>query len=131
MTVHCDGDCRLIEQVGEKQDFECELSRRRLPHEDFKLRVLRRSEPNGGGAAWNHDYSVAVTYLAAKLTHVYTGGPRRNWVGQFANDLLNDAYRISRTALRPSAIDGNAIQVAATRVVRHRASALRNVCNSR
>ena len=37
MTVHCEGDCRVIEQLGEKQDFESELSRLGFKHEHFML----------------------------------------------------------------------------------------------
>ena len=41
MTVRCTGESRLLEHVGEKQDFECELTSQGLRHEDFELRVQR------------------------------------------------------------------------------------------
>jgi len=44
MTVRCVGDCRLLEQVGEKQDFECMLTSRGLRHEEFVLRVRRLAQ---------------------------------------------------------------------------------------
>ncbi len=27
MSVRCEGDCKVMEQLGERQDFESELSR--------------------------------------------------------------------------------------------------------
>jgi len=44
MTVHCEGDCRLLEQLGEKQDFEAELSRLGFRHEEFTF-FAKRSKP--------------------------------------------------------------------------------------
>jgi hypothetical protein len=41
MAVRCEGDSRVMEQLGEKQDFEAELSRQGLKHEDFVLHVRR------------------------------------------------------------------------------------------
>jgi hypothetical protein len=37
MAVHCESDCRVIEQLGEKQHFESELSRLGFTHADFML----------------------------------------------------------------------------------------------
>ena len=42
MAVRCEGDYGPMEQVWEKQDFECELTRHGLRHEDFVLHVRRR-----------------------------------------------------------------------------------------
>jgi hypothetical protein len=44
MAVHSEGDTWVMEQLGEKQDFEAELSRLGYRHEDFILRV-RRARP--------------------------------------------------------------------------------------
>ena len=93
MTVHCLGDRRLLEQVGEKRDFECELSRLGLPHELFTLRV-QRAAGSGEDAAWDHDYSVSVAHTGTAATRVYTGGPRRQWIAAFAEDLRNGAFGI-------------------------------------
>ena len=99
MTVHCFGDCRLLEQVGEKRDFECELSRHGLPHEVFTLRV-ERAVMSGDLAAWDHDYSVSVVHTPTLATRVYTGGPRRQWVVEFAEDLRNGAFGIAPLSVR-------------------------------
>jgi hypothetical protein len=40
MTVYREGDCTLVEQLGEKQEFEAELTRLGFKHEDFTLHVL-------------------------------------------------------------------------------------------
>jgi len=91
MTVHCVGETRLIDQLGEKQDFECELTRQAKAHEDFTLRVFREV-PDGPGAAWSHEYRVAVTHLPTRRTRIYSGGPGRDWVGQFTVELSQGAY---------------------------------------
>jgi len=91
MTVHCEGDCRLLDQLGEKQDFESELSRLGLRHEDFTLHVLRQ-KPEGRKAEWNQNYSVTVTNIVTERSHLYQGGPRRNWVGQFSRDIPTGVY---------------------------------------
>ena len=44
MTVRSEGDTWVMEQLGEKQDFEAELSRLGFRHEDFIVSV-RRARP--------------------------------------------------------------------------------------
>jgi hypothetical protein len=78
-----------MEQVGEKQDFECELAACGLRHEDFVLRVRRL---RGRAPEWSCDYSVIVERIDAQRRHVYVGGPARNWVGRFAADLARGVY---------------------------------------
>jgi len=56
VAVRCSGDCRPMEQVGEKQDFESALTRHALRHEDFMLRVSRPVEAAQEGA-WSHTTS--------------------------------------------------------------------------
>ena len=80
-----------MEQLGEKQDFECELSRRGLQHEVFTLGVRRRPDSRNG-AAWSRDYSVMVTNIVTARTHVYAGGPRHEWVRRFAADLSRGTF---------------------------------------
>jgi hypothetical protein len=91
MTVYCEGDRSLVEQLGEKQDFECELTRQGFKHEDFTLHVLRQI-PRGPKAAWSNDYSVTVTNIVTARSHVYEGGPKWNWVTRSSLDLANGAY---------------------------------------
>ncbi len=91
MTVHCEGDRLLVERLGEKQDFEAELTRQGFKHEDFTLHVLREI-PRGPKAAWNNDYSVTVTNVVSGRNHVYRAGPKWNWVTQSSLDLANGAY---------------------------------------
>jgi len=91
MTVHCIGECRLLEQVGEKQDFECMLTARGLRHEEFTLRV-RRLAHRAPGSDWNCDYSVTVTRVEGDVRHRYIGGPAHDWVKRCAADLARGAY---------------------------------------
>jgi len=91
MTVRCEGDARVMELVGEKQDFEAELSRFGFRHEDFSL-CVRRAELIGGKTSWVANYAVQVTNHAVGKCNVYWGGPRENWVAQFVLDLANGLY---------------------------------------
>ena len=40
MSVRCEGDCKVMEQLGERQHFESELSRLGFSHEAFTI-VIR------------------------------------------------------------------------------------------
>jgi hypothetical protein len=80
-----------MEQVGEKQDFESELTRYGMRHEDFMLRV-RRPVATAHDDAWNQDYIVAVYAVSSGRRHHYNGGPRQNWVAQFVIDLAQGMY---------------------------------------
>lgn len=91
MTVRCEGDRWIMEQLGEKQDFESELSRLGFRHEDFALYV-RRSGLGGINRAWTSNYAVRVTNTPTRKCNIYWGGPRENWVGQFALDAANGMY---------------------------------------
>ena len=93
MTVRCEGDTRVMELVGEKQDFEAELSRFGFRHEDFAL-CVRRAELTGGKTSWVANYAVQVTNSATGRCNVYWGGPRENWVAQFVLDLANGLYGV-------------------------------------
>jgi hypothetical protein len=90
MTVHCEGDCGVIEQLGEKQDFEAELSRRGFRHEHFVLHVV---EPRRGKSGWGKQtYSVTVEHVVADRQRVYQGGPGNDWVRECARDLGNGVF---------------------------------------
>ena len=91
MTVHCVGDCRLLEQVGEKQDFECMLTSRGFRHEEFVLRV-RRLAQRALDADWNSDYAVTVMRTGSNVSHRYIGGPVHDWVKRCAADLTGGVY---------------------------------------
>ena len=92
MTVHCEGDCRVVEQLGEKQDFETELTRLGFAHEHFTLQVALPRH----GSAWaqRHDYAVTVANVVTDKYVVYRGGPRRNWVRECARDLASGVFGI-------------------------------------
>jgi hypothetical protein len=90
MTVHCEGECWLLEQLGEKQDFEAELSRLGFRHEEFTLHVLRQTSETRD-PEWNQSYSVAVTHVLTGRSYLYQGGPGREWVAEFTRDLANSA----------------------------------------
>jgi hypothetical protein len=88
MTVHCEGDCGIIEQLGEKQDFEAHLSRMGFRHQHFVLHVVRPRI-----SEWNaQDYTVTVENVAAERQRVYQGGPGKEWVLECVQDLSTGFY---------------------------------------
>jgi hypothetical protein len=91
MTVRCEGDRWIVEQVGEKQDFESELSRLGFTHEDFALYV-RRAGLGGIDRTWMSNYAVRVTNIPTAKCNIYWGGPRENWIEQFARDAASGMY---------------------------------------
>ena len=109
MAVRCEGDSRVMEQLGEKQDFESELSRLGFSHEAFTLHVRRANA--FGGTSWNANYAVCVTSTVTKRQNIYWGGPGDHWVCEFAADVARGVYgspdlrpaaaRASSNALRP------------------------------
>ena len=90
MTVHCEGDCNVVEQLGEKQDFEIALSRLGFKHHHFALHVVR--VPAGADSPPEQDYSVTVVNLATDRHRVYRGGPRWEWVPECAHDLASGIF---------------------------------------
>jgi hypothetical protein len=91
MAVRCEGDIRLMEQLGERQDFEAELSRAGIPHEDFVLYV-RRVQAKGRAACWTSGYAVCVTRMGVMRQNIYWGGLGRQWLPAFAADLRAGMY---------------------------------------
>jgi len=80
-----------MEQLGEKQDFESELSRLGFRHEDFTLYV-RRAGLGGINRVWTSNYAVRVTNIPTRKRNIYWGGPGENWVELFASDAANGMY---------------------------------------
>jgi hypothetical protein len=115
MAVRCEGDCRVMEQLGEKQDFESELSRLGFAHEAFTLDV-RHAIKLGSTTNWIANYAVCVTNIASKRRNIYWGGPRKHWVSEFTVDAVAGHYgradvapavvtspgRVTSVAQRPS-----------------------------
>jgi hypothetical protein len=91
MSVQCEGDVWVMEQIGEKQDFESALSRLGFRHEDFDL-CVRRPKASGASAAWVMHYAVQVRHAASGRRNIYWGGPKEQWVAQFAADLIQGMY---------------------------------------
>jgi len=90
MTVHCEGDCRVVEQLGEKQDFESELSRLGFRHEHFVLWI--GVVPSDASRRVDHGYSVTVANVESGQQRVYHGGPGRDWVRECARDLASGVF---------------------------------------
>jgi hypothetical protein len=90
VTVHSEGDTGVMEQLGEKQDFEAELSRVGIRHEDFTLRVRRARSVVAD--PWSSHYAVRVTNCQSAKSNIYWGGPGENWVAQFARDLADGFF---------------------------------------
>jgi hypothetical protein len=117
MAVHCEGDCRAMVQLGEKQDFEAELSRLGFAHEAFMLYVRRASAPSAN-EYWSANYAVCVTNTVTRRQNIYWGGPGRRWVSDFAAEVGSGLYgapEISRAAVvspgtftRPRLVSGGA-----------------------
>jgi hypothetical protein len=101
VTVRSEGDTWVIERLGEKQDFEAELSRLGFRHEDFVVRV-RRARPTMAGTSSYH-YAVRVINSRSGRSNIYWGGHGENWVEQFARDLAEGFFgraavlRVART----------------------------------
>ncbi len=91
MSILCKGTTRVLEQLGEKQDFEAELSRRGFPHEAFTLHVDAGANSQSG-VAWDPRYKVTVTHGPTQTVKVYQAGPRENWVTRFSKDLISGLY---------------------------------------
>jgi hypothetical protein len=86
MAVQCEGDCWIMEQLGEKHDFEAQLSRLGFRHEDFALDVRRADlGPHANQALASH-YAVRVSNVAIGKRNIYWGGPGEDWVAQFVVD---------------------------------------------
>lgn len=107
MTVHCEGDCWLVEQLGDKQDFEAELTRQRYKHEDYTLDVLRETAP-GKKVQSSQYYAVTVSNVVSGQRQVYYGGPGENWVAQFSADLARGCYRAPSSGSASNGSEGPA-----------------------
>jgi hypothetical protein len=105
MTVHCEGDCLLIDQTGEKQDFEVALTRLRLAHEAFWLQVVRVPDPLGSWD-WGLRYRVTVHHRPSGQALDYLATPSRSWVKSFRSDVERGRYTFVPAPLqRDSALD--------------------------
>ena len=70
MAVRCEGDLRIMEQLGERQDFESELSRLGMRHEDFRLHV-RKAAFNEAKKTWTSNYAIRVTNSVTGRRTIY------------------------------------------------------------
>ena len=104
MTVHCEGDRWVMEQLGERYDFETELTRRGLRHEDFALHVMREREPSGK-TEWAPRYAVTVVNVRTDRRMVYRSGGRKSWIAQFARDLAGGKFGAADPDDQDSAAD--------------------------
>jgi hypothetical protein len=91
MSVVARGNVWVMEQLGEKQDFEAELTRLGFEHEHFELQVERPRE-SGAEARCDSTYAVEVTNVRTGKKNIYWGGPSENWVVRFATDLARGAF---------------------------------------
>jgi hypothetical protein len=109
MTVHCEGEREVLEQLGERYEFETELTRRGFRHEDFSLHVMRE-RPRPRKSEWLQRYAVTVVQLCAdrrkvERRKVYSGGGRQRWVAEFARDLADGAFGAPEAASGGSTAD--------------------------
>ena len=92
MTVHCEGDRWVMEQLGERYEFETELTRQGFRHEDFALHVMRERTSPSKTAEWAPRYAVTVVNVRTDRRRVYRSGGRRSWVAEFARDLADGSF---------------------------------------
>ena len=92
----------MLEQLGEKEDFEAELNRRSYRHEEFTLHVERDGR-FGSRAGWNPRYEVQVEHAPTQTVRSYAGGTRQDWIARFAKDLRNGLYGEPRVPRSPPA----------------------------
>jgi hypothetical protein len=91
MSVLCIGAPWVPQQLGEKRDFETELSRVGFRHEEFVLHVNPKHAPRPK-ARGNSRYEVKVTHMPTQTVKTYVGGPRENWLAHFAEELAGGLY---------------------------------------
>ena len=91
MAVVCSGAPTVLQQLGEKRDFETELSRPGLRREEFVLHVHTRI-PIRSGARRDPGYEVKVTHTPTQTVKTYAGGASGNWVACFAEELVGELY---------------------------------------
>jgi hypothetical protein len=91
MSVHCEGDSWVIQQLGEKQALEFELSRLGFRHEDFALNI-RREPPAAGRPTSIAQFEVRVTHIPSRRSKTYRGGLREDWVGHLKDDIASGVY---------------------------------------
>ena len=86
MNVEWQGDHRLLDASGEKQDFERELTRLGLDPSKFLVEVRRKPDLQGTEGLSAIPYSVYVTDLEHpdRDTLMLEGGHNQNWIAQFA-----------------------------------------------
>ncbi|HEY1459875.1 MAG TPA: hypothetical protein VGH59_07455 [Casimicrobiaceae bacterium] len=84
MSVRCEGDLRVMEQLGERQDFEAELTRLGFTHEEFTINVRR--DERSRDRDWSIRYTVWVTNVVNRRGNAYFGTAGRTWVTQFVAD---------------------------------------------
>jgi hypothetical protein len=88
MRVEWQGDHKLLDASGEKQDFEGEL--KRLGHDPGQYIVVVRREPEVAGSGGLHPirYKLHVTRLVGsdQETLTLSGGEGNAWVAEFARD---------------------------------------------
>ena len=92
MRVEWQGDHKLLEESGDKQDFECEAIR--LGYDPGEFIVVVRREPDVAGPDGLHPirYKVHITRLGAdQETLTLSGGHGKAWVAQFVQDATNRA----------------------------------------
>jgi hypothetical protein len=86
MSVVCAGNRQILEQLGEKRDFESELRREGFRYEEFTLRIYLENSCRTR-VGWDQRYELKVTHAPTQTVKAYAGGSLKNWVTYFAADL--------------------------------------------
>src|SRR5215467_14023989 len=91
MSVSCIGDTSVMEQLGEKQDFELQLSQLGFRHEDFKLHV-GQAQSGDGESVGAGVYAVDLIHVITAKSKIYWGGRGANWVAKAGDDLARGLF---------------------------------------
>ena len=96
MRVVWQGDHKLLDESGEKQDFEREL--KRLGYDPSQFLVVVRREPDVAGPDGLQPirYKVHVTQLGPDHETLTLSGGQGAWVAPFVQDATNRSRGSSR-----------------------------------
>ena len=86
MSVEWQGDHKLLDASGEKQDFERELTRLGFEPSKFLVEVRREPDLPGADGRYAIRYNIYVTDLdhTNRETLKLEGGHGENWIAEFS-----------------------------------------------
>ena len=91
MRIEWQGDHRLLDESGEKQDLEHELTRLGLDPSKFLIEVRREPDLPGANGIYAIRYNIFITDLEHpdRDTWKLHGGHGDRWIAQFVQIITN------------------------------------------